>query len=260
MSTKLSVSLVLGLLFLFILITLLNPFVLIPAGNKGVILNWGAVSSRVMDEGLHLRVPFQQQIVKIDVQTQKMEVQTYAYSKDIQTVQTKIALNYHVNPDVVQVLWKEVGKMFEERIIRPSIEESVKASTAEYSAQELIEKREMVKEKIKQMLTDRLKKYFLVDDFSIVDFSFNDEFEKAVEEKQVAQQKALKAENDLSRIQIEAKQKIETAKAEAEAIRIRGEALKENKQLVELEAVQRWNGILPQYMLGDTVPFLNLNK
>ena len=117
----------------------------------------------------------------------------------------------------------------------------------------------MVKEDIKGKLSERLStSYVVIDDFSIVDFNFSDEFNRAIELKQTAVQTALKAENDLRRIEIEAKQKIETAKAEAESIRIQGEALKQNQDLVKLKAVEKWNGILPTYMMGNTVPFLQL--
>lgn len=135
-----------------------------------------------------------------------------AYSKDIQTVESQLALNYHLKADEVNKLWQEVGDDYESRLIDPSIQESVKAATARFTAQELIEQRARVKDEIKTELFNRLGKYFVVDEFSIIDFSFSDEYEKAVEAKQVAQQSALKAENDLQRIKTEAEQRIAQAK------------------------------------------------
>lgn len=259
-NTKL-IKLAVKIIGALIVVILLNPVVKINAGERGIVLNWGAVSDEILEEGIHFRVPFQQKIVKLDVRTSKYEVEALAYSKDIQTVHSLVALNYHLSSDQVNKLWQEIGQDYESRIIDPSIQESVKAATANFTAQELIEKRPLVKEEIRKHLFDRLNgKYIIVDDFSIVNFDFSGEYEKAVEEKQVAQQSALKAENDLKRIEIEAKQKIETAKADAESIRIQGAALSQNPALVDLKAVEKWNGTLPQYMLGETVPFLNVNQ
>lgn len=207
---------------------------------------------------MHWVTPIAEQVADVNVRTVKIEKATLAYSKDIQTVETKIALNYHVNPDKVAILYQEVKNDYENVIINPGVEEAVKSATAKFTAQELIEQRPLVKEEIKATLLARLEKYFIVDDFSITDFSFSDSFEAAIEAKQVAQQDALKAENELRRIEVEAKQTIEKAKAEAESIRIQGEALKQNQDLVSLKAVERWDGKLPAYMLGDSVPFLNL--
>ena len=116
-----------------------------------------------------------------------------------------------------------------------------------------------MKDEITQVLVSRLKpRHIMVDDFSIISFDFADSYEEAVEQKQVAQQNALKAENDLKRIQIEAEQRVAQAKAEAEAIKIQTEALRENQNLIKLEAVKKWNGVLPQYMLGNSVPLIDL--
>ena len=246
------------ILLVVILFFALGPIVIVKTGHRGVVLKFSEVTGEVKGEGLHFIVPVLNTVKQLSVQTQKIEDSTLAYSKDIQSVETTIALNYHINPDKVALLYQEVGRDFEDVLIEPSIEESVKSSTAIFTAQELIEKRPVVKEAIKNALIERLEKYFIIDDFSIVNFSFNKQFEEAVEEKQVAQQTALKAENDLRRIEIEAKQVIEKAKADAESIRIQGEALRLNPGLVDLKAVEKWDGKLPNYMLGNTTPFLNI--
>ncbi|MDP2736508.1 MAG: prohibitin family protein [bacterium] len=252
---------------IFILISVFNPFVLVGAGQRGVVMNFGAVQDKVMDEGINFRIPIAQIVEKIDVQTKKMEVSTIAYSKDIQTVESKLALNYHLRVDSVNKLWQEVGADYQSRLIDPAIVESVKAVTAKFTAQELIEQRAKVKDGIKAELYERLERYFIVDEFSIIDFAFSEEYEKAVESKQVAQQAALKAQNDLTRIKTEAEQRVATAKAEAEAIKLQSDAANNDKYVnlkaleVQKAAVEKWNGVLPTQMIpGGALPFINLNK
>lgn len=250
-------------IFLGILIVILwmNPFVLIGPGERGVVTRLGAIQDRVLGEGLHFRIPLMEKIIKVDVKTHKVEVDAPSYSKDLQNVDTRIALNFHLEPTHVHRLWQEIGSDYEMRIIAPTIQEAVKAATAKFTAAELVSERPKVKEEIKASLVERLApRYVTVDEFSIVNFDFSDTYERAIEEKQVAEQQALKAQNDLRRIQVEAEQRIAQAKAEAEAIRIQTEALRENQNLVKLEAVKKWNGVLPQYMLGNAVPFVDVGK
>ena len=263
---KIIKKVVIGLILL-VVVVILNPFVLVGAGQRGVVMNFGAVQNIVMSEGLHLKIPVVQSVVKINVQTKKLEVKAMAYSKDIQTVESQIVLNYHLKSDLANKLWQEVGGDYESRLIDPSIHESVKAVTAKFTAQELIEQRAKVKDEIKSDLFQRLSNYFVVDEFSIVDFSFSDEYEKAVEAKQVAQQSALKAENDLQRIKTEAEQRIAQAKAEAEAIKLQSDAANNDKYInlkaleVQKAAIEKWNGVLPTQMIPNaTLPFINLNK
>lgn len=252
---------VLGLLALIVILSL-NPFVIIGPGERGVLVVLGNVQDSIFGEGLHLRIPLVQRVIQVDVKTQKIQVEAPSYSRDLQNVDTVIALNYHVDPTRVNKLWQEIGQDFEPRIIQPAIQESVKAATAQFTAAELVEKRPLVKEEIKKTLHDRLgTRFLIVDDFSIVDFRFSGEYEKAIESKQVAQQDALKAENILRRVQVEAEQRVAQAKGEAEAIRTQAEALRQNSDLIQLEAVKKWDGKMPQYMLGSgSVPFFNIGK
>ena len=252
------------LILIIVLLVVLNPFVIITAGHRGVVMNWGAVSDNVLSEGIHWRTPIQQSVKSINVQTVKMEAKAAAYSKDIQTVDTAIAINYHLNPDKVNRVYQTLGTDFENTIISPAIQESIKAVTAKYTAQELIEKREVVRDEIKSLLTERLQdKGILIDAFSIVNFDFSSDYEKAIEAKQVAQQNALKAENDLQRIKTEAEQRIAQATAEAQAIKIQSEAITQQggADYVQLQAIKQWDGKLPITMVPNaTVPFLNLTK
>jgi len=248
----------------FIFLTLLWPIIIVRAGERGVVLNWGAVQGNIMGEGLHFIIPIMQSVKKLDVKTEKKEVAVKSYSKDIQTVDAAVALNYHLDPSAVNKLWQEIGADYESRIIDPSIQESVKAATALFTAQELIELRPKVKDEIKTQLFNRLSgRHIVVDDFSIVNFDFSAEYEKAVEAKQVSQQGALKAENDLKRIKTEAEQRVAQATAEATAIKIQAEAITQQggKEYVSLKAVEKWNGVLPTQMIPNaTLPFIDLTK
>lgn len=245
-----------------LLVIVFGSIRIVGAGERGVRITLGNVEDGVLDEGPHFKLPIIQKIKVLDVKTQKYELGSLAYSKDIQTVDALIALNYHLTPDSVNKLWQEIGADYRTRIIDPAIHESIKVATAKFTAQELIEKRPLVKEEIRTELFNRLSdKHIVVDDFSIVNFDFSEAYENAVEAKQVAQQNALKAENDLKRIEVEAEQRIAQAKAEAEAIRIQAQAITQQggREYVNLKWVEKWSGVLPQTMLGDAVPLVNIN-
>lgn len=250
------------LIVIVIVISVINPFVIVSAGERGVVLNWGAVSDKVLGEGLHLVIPLQQKVISIDVKTKKIETDSVAYSRDIQTVTTRIALNYHVDASTVNKLYQEVGLNYEDKIIQPAIQESVKATAANFTAQELIEERPKVKEEIKNFIKERLLIWrIVVDEFSIANLDFSDAYERAVEQKQVAQQDALRAKNDLERVKMEAEQRVAQATAEAEAIKIQAQAITQQggKDYVQLKAIEKWDGKLPAQMIpGGTVPFIEL--
>lgn len=252
-----------GPLLLFICFLIFAPFKIIGAGERGITLRLGAVQDKVLEEGIHWRTPIVESVIAIDVQTQKIEVDAPSFSKDLQNVDTKIALNFHLDPQHVNKLWQEIGSDYADRIIAPAIQESVKAATAQFTAEQLVSERPKVKDEILIVLKGRLApRYISVDDFSIVNFTFSEAYEKAIEEKQVAQQQSLKAENELTRIKVEAQQKIATAQADAESIKIQAQAVTQQggKDYVQLQAIKRWDGKLPTQMIpGSTVPFLNLN-
>jgi len=253
-----------GILFLFLV---LNPFVKIDAGERGVVLNFGAVQNEVLDEGLHLRIPIMQRIVKMDVKIQKSETRSEAASKDLQDIQSVIALNYHIIPDKANWVYQNIGTAFKERVIDPTVQESVKAVTARYTAVQLIGDRENVSTAIKDALSQKLSDYNLfVDGFSVIDFSFSKKFTDAIEAKQEAEQLALKAQRDLQRIKIEAEQKVAQAKAEAESLRLQKQQI--TTELIELrkiealrEAIAKWNGTVPNVLLsgGGASPLISLD-
>ena len=237
-----------------------GSFGTIGAGERGILLQFGAVKDKVFDEGLYFKVPFIQSVVKIDVKMQKDEVPASASSKDLQVVTSKIALNYHLDPDSVNTIWQEVGKNYNSRIIAPSIQEAVKSVTAKFTAEELITRREEVKEQIKENLAKRLRENsIIVDEFNIIDFFFSPAFNEAIEAKVTAEQLKLKAERDLERIKIEKEQMIAAAEGKARAIQIEAQALKANAKVVELRWIEKWDGKTPTYW-GEASPFFGINN
>jgi len=245
---------------IIIVIALVSSFGTIGAGERGVLLQFGAVTGKVFGEGLYVKIPFVQSVVKMDVKIQKDEVPATASSKDLQVVTSRIALNYHLEPDAVNRVWQEVGLSYNTRIISPAIQEAVKATTAKFTAEELITKREEVKVHIKDNLSERLlERSIIVDEFNIIDFDFSKSFNEAIEQKVTAEQLKLKAERDLERIKIEKDQQITQAEAKAQAIQIEAQALRANPQVVELRWIEKWDGKTPEYW-GSASPFIGINR
>ncbi|MFQ5510010.1 MAG: prohibitin family protein, partial [Leptospirillia bacterium] len=170
-------------------------FETVGAGERGVVFSkFGGVKDQVLSEGLHFKIPLVEDIIPVDVKVQKAQTRAAASSKDLQTVSSIFAINYHVAGDRVHVVYQDVGTDFKSRIIDPAVQEAVKAITAQYSAEELITKRPQVRNDIKEMLRDRLAQFnIILDEFSIVAFEFSPEFNAAIEAKQTAEQNALKA-------------------------------------------------------------------
>ena len=245
---------------------------IVDAGHRGVLLHWNAVdtSAPPLEEGLHFVVPFQDTVVNMEVRTLKFVKSTSSASKDLQTVSTEVTVNYQPSPNSVNTLYKEVGLDYENRIIQPAIEEVVKQVTANYNAEELITKRPLVKSDIEGEITKRLNEFNIITEVvSITDFQFSPLFAQAIESKVEAEQKALKALNDLKRIQIEAQQReaeaqgiakanIAEAQGEAEAIRIINEALAQNPNYLEWLKTQRWDGRLPLVVGEGGTPFIQI--
>jgi len=245
---------------------LLHPWVQVGAGERGIVLNFGAVQDNVLGEGLHFRIPVMQLVALMDVKVQKSLTNAAASSSDLQEVSSEVAVNYHIMPDKANVVYQTIGIAFKERIIDPAVQEMVKAVTARYTAEELITKRPAVSEEMRATLSERLRIYNIhVDAFSIVGFSFSKIFMEAIESKQTAGELALKAKRDLDRIKIEAEQKITAAQAEAESLRLQRanisiDLIELRKVEANLRAIDKWNGILPQVTGSGTVPFIGIGE
>lgn len=264
-------------------IVALNSTVTIASGTVGIVSVFGSVRANTMGAGLHVKAPFVTTVTKMNVQTQKLEVDSSAASKDLQNVDVGAAINYHIDAQGASQLYREVGMSYEQKIIAPAIQESIKSVIARFSAEELITMRQTVSAGIKDELASKVGTYnIIVDEFNITNFEFSDEFNRAVEAKQTAQQEALKAEQELARITIEAQQQVEQAKAQAEATKARADAeAYATKATAEAEAyaidviqsqlaqspgsyleyqkTQKWDGKLP-IVSGEAGAFVDINS
>jgi regulator of protease activity HflC (stomatin/prohibitin superfamily) len=258
---------ILALLAAFALTFVQDAVVVVPAGHRGVVFDVvKGVKPAALQEGMNFIVPFMQQATLVDVRVQKKEFDASAASKDLQTVRAKVAVNIHPDAAKVPILFKEVGLSYAEKIVHPAVQEVMKASTARYTAEELITKREQVK----QVIQDELRKVLtrsniILLETYLTDFDFSSEFAKAIESKQVAEQQALKARRDLERVKIEAEQQIAKARAEAEALRMQRISI--TAQLIELRriemqksAIEKWDGKMPDVMLGGGTPFFDVSR
>ena len=251
---------VFGILAILVLVVLFSSFTVVGAGNTGVVVTLGAVSDKVLSEGLHFKAPMIQQVVQINNRTQKIDTEGSASSKDLQVITYLVAVNYRVDHKSSASLFKNIGVNYENVIITPAIQESIKAVTAQYTAEELITRRQEVSTQIKDALSEKIGEYGIaVEIFNIINFDFSEEFNAAVEAKQTAQQNALKAEQDLARIEIEAEQKVTQSEAEAKSIKLIQEALTASPDYVEYIKWNKWDGKLPTVM-GDGDYILDIDS
>lgn len=238
---------------IIVIIILANSLTIVQAGHTGVVLTLGRVEENVLQEGLHVKIPFIQSVAMIDNRITKLEVSTEAFSKDLQTVQTTIAINYRVDTSKSFSIYKNIGRDYESILVVPAVNEVLKAIAAEYTAEESVTNRTLISEGLIVGLNEKLNDIGLyVTDVNIINFDFSDAYITAIEEKQVAQQQLLKAET-------EKQTQITNAEAEAEALKIRAEAEAEANRilaesitdtLVEYNKIEKWNGQLPQVTGG----------
>ncbi|OLP15695.1 membrane protease subunit, stomatin/prohibitin [Leptolyngbya sp. 'hensonii'] len=240
---------------------LFRPFTIVNAGQRGVIMQFGKVQDRILDEGLHPIVPIVTTIEKINVRVQKNDVKAEAASKDLQNVTADIAVNWHVDPLKVNRVFQQVGDegQIVNGIITPAVSEVVKAATAKKTAEEIITRRTELKGEIDDQIRERLKPYgIIIDDVSLVDVSFSAEFNKAIEAKQIAEQQAKQADFIAQRAAKEAEAEVNRAKGQAEAQRLQRLTL--TPELLQKLAIEKWNGQFPVVMGGNgALPFINID-
>src|SRR6478609_302275 len=253
-----------------IIVILAESIVIVEAGHRGVVLYLGAVENRVLPEGIHFIIPFVEQVVQMEVRTQKFQAEASAASNDLQEVQTVIALNYELDPKEVNKVYQLLGVNYADRVISPTIQESVKASTAKFNAEELITKRETAKGVIAQTIRNTLSaRNIIVETVFITDFKFSESFAAQIEQKVVAFQKYLTEQNNLRAVRVIANQNVVQAEAaaraniakasgESEAIKIITGQLRSSPEYLQWQAINRWNGQLPYASGSGAVPFFQL--
>ena len=256
----------LGVVVVIVVLSVLGgSFGTVGAGERGVLLRFGAVTGKILDEGLYLKVPFMEDVVLMSTQIMKYTAPATSSSQDLQVVSTEVTLNYQLDGNQVAEIYRSLRRDYEYRVIQPYIQEAVKSTTANYNAEELITQRPAVRNALQQVVSERLKPLGMnVVQLSITDFQFSSAFQQAIEAKVTAVQQALEAENALQRVEFEAKQQVARARAEAEGLKLQKANI--TKDLIELRkievqgaAVDKWNGVMPTVVTsGGPVPMLDV--
>src|SRR5438034_4658793 len=256
--------------FVVIIVIMFESVVVVQAGNRGVVLYVGAVKNRVLGERIHFIIPFAEQVIPLEVRTLKFQADATAASNDLQEVQTTIALNYHISPSQANIIYQQLGADYADRIIAPTIQESVKASVAKFNAEELITRRAEAKAVIAQSIANTLSaRNIVVETVFITDFKFSQAFASQVEAKVVAFQKYLTEQNNLRAIQVVANQTVVQAQAsaranvakangESQAIKIITLQLKESPEYLQWLSINRWNGQMPYALGSGALPFFQI--
>ena len=256
--------------FVVIVVFMFESVVVVEAGHRGVVLYVGAVENRVLGEGIHFIIPFAEQVIQMEVRTLKFQADATAASNDLQEVQTTIALNYHISPSQANIIYQQLGADYSDRIIAPTIQESVKASVAKFNAEELITKRATAKALIAQTIGDTLSaRNIVVETVFITDFAFSQAFANQIESKVVAFQKFLTEQNNLKAVQVVANQTVVQAQAaaranvakangESQAIKIITVQLKQSPAYLQWLSINRWNGQMPYALGSGASPFVQL--
>jgi regulator of protease activity HflC (stomatin/prohibitin superfamily) len=257
--------------FVIIIVVMFESVVVVQAGHRGVVLYVGAVENRVLGEGIHFIIPFAEQVMSLEVRTLKYVADATAASNDLQEVQTTIALNYHIGPGQANIIYQQLGADYADRIIAPTIQESVKASVAKFNAEELITKRATAKAVIAETIANTLgARNIIVETVFITDFKFSPAFASQIESKVVAFQKYLTEQNNLLAVKVIANQTVVQSQAaarsnvakangESQAIKIISAQLKRSPEYLQWLSINRWNGQLP-YALSGAVPFFQLPR
>ncbi len=260
--TKKKSGKIIGVLIIavILLILLLSSISTVPAGSTGVVTTFGKVSESTYSEGFHLKIPFAQEVVIVSNKIQVYETDASAVSKDLQTVNSKIAVNFRVRSEASASIYKNIGPDYQQVILMPTVQESMKSISAKYNAEELITKRNQVGEEIKEQLEAKVSEYGIqIEKFNIVNFDFSVEFNNAIEQKQVAEQNLLKTQTEQQEqiviANAEAEKKKIAASAEAEAIKTKADAQAEanktiseslSEDLIRYQTIDKWDGSVPK--------------
>lgn len=240
-----------------VLLLLWSSFVAIGPGERGVLMTFGAVQHGVLAPGLHMKIPLVQTVKRMNVQIQKSQTQETAASRDLQDVTGEVAVNWSINPLDAEWVYERLGdeSQLADKVIAPIVSNAVKAVAAHYDAEQLVEKRDQVRDQIQQQIVGALTQYKVqVQGVNITNFQFSQDYSRAIEQKQVAQQRAQQAEYDLARVKVQAQQEVAQAEGQAQAQKLLQSTL--TPQIIQLKAVEKWNGVLPQVTGSGAVPFI----
>lgn len=249
--------------FIVVIVVLLSFFIVSP-GEVAVKTRLGEVVGSY-SEGIYFKIPLIEKVVKFSIQIQRADIKTQAFSKDLQTMDSHLVVNHRVQKETIVSIYRNLGPRYVDTIVDPITQEVFKSIAAKYSAERIIAERSQLVEELNKEVKARLtEKEIIVTDISVVDLDFTDQFLKAVEDKQIAEQQAKMSEKLVEKAKKDAEQVIARARAEAESLRMQREAV--TSQLIELrkveaqlKAIEKWNGVMPYYV-GSAVPFISLDK
>ena len=242
---------------LLVLMLVWSSFVSVGPGDRGVLMTFGSVNQTVLMPGLHAKIPFAQTVKHMNVQIQKSQTQENAASQDLQNVSTEVAVNWAINSADAAWIYERLGgeDQLSTKVISPIVSNAVKAVAAHYNAEALVEKRDEVRDAVQKQIVAGLHQYKVqVQGVNITDFKFSPDYAKAIEAKQVAQQRAQQATYDLARIKVQAQQEIAQAQGQSEAQKLLQTTL--TAEIIKLRAVEKWNGVLPKVTGGGAIPFI----
>ncbi len=247
---------IVGIVFLALLSA---TFYTIPAGYVGVVTRFGAVS-RTVRPGFQTKIPLVEDVITMDVRTQKDQVDAEAASSDLQQVTSTIAVNYNLDPAYAAAVYQSVGTDYQSILIAPAIQNIFKASTAQFTAEQLIDQREKVRAEAEDALKAQLAVYHvIVLNFNIVNFHFSDQFNQAIEAKQVAQQQVETAKQLLAKAEVDAQTTVAQAQGQADAQKALKDTGALSPEYLQYIAITKWNGVLPS-VIGGASPFIDVSQ
>ena len=234
-----------SVLGIFLLVTMVASFQTIRSGEVGLRVRFGKIIDSNLSEGFNLKIPYIEKIVKVNIKVQKVEIDTMAASKDLQDIDIVIAVNYRVEGDSASNLYRTVGNNYENVVLQPAIQESVKSVISKYTAEEVVTSRTEVSDNSLKELQEKVLKYGItIESFNIINLTFSEEYSNAIEEKQVAEQK-------LSTAKLEAEAKIVSAEATKKANDLMKQSLTD--ELIAKQFIEKWDGKLPSTYAGEDI-------
>lgn len=252
----------LGAIVVFVISVIFESFTIVPPGHVGVQVTMGNVNPVALQSGVNFVNPISS-VRNVEIRVKRADLkEAQAGTKDLQSVHTDIVIQYNMSPQKVPAIYSQFGLNVDDKILGPGVNEAFKAVTAHYNSEELITKRDQVSAEILNHIRQKVAPFDIeVQGISLVNFGFSPEYQKAIEAKVIATQQKQKAEQDLERIKVEAQSRIAQAEGEAKAIAIQASAIQNQggAAYVQLKAIEKWDGNLPNVMSG-AMPFINVGK
>jgi regulator of protease activity HflC (stomatin/prohibitin superfamily) len=245
-------------------VLIMGSFFVVSPGEVAVKTRLGKIVNSY-EEGLHFKIPLVESIIKFSIQIQRADIKTQAFSKDLQTMTAHLVVNHRIQNGTVVSIYRNLGPNYVDTVVDPTVQEIFKSIAAKFSAERIIADRNLLVQEINQAAKEKLmKQEIIVTEISVVDLDFTEQFLKAVEDKQVAEQQAMMSEKLVVKAKRDAEQQIAKSRGEAEALRMQREQvtpmlIELRKVDAQLKAIEKWNGVLPGYV-GAGVPFISIEK